>query len=146
MNSASRNMTVRLHQNSIADYIAAFRTAQDLFEKVEIASFLPPHDHPHYLEILSELVRLELARSWTLGKPIALAFYQARYPDLFANAALVYKIVVEEFRLRRQAGERPTPRNTANDMISTATIGRRFAFPVACRAIGSILFWQRPKY
>ncbi len=108
MNSLSRPFTVRLQPDSVADHASAFRTALDLFGKAELADFLPDRDHPRFFEILCELVRLELAHSWKIGKPIALEAFRSRHPELFTHPVLVYQVARTEFDLRCQAGEKPT--------------------------------------
>lgn len=107
MNSAS-NFTLRVPHDPLNDHVSAFRTALELFGSAEPADFLPPREHPKYLEILSEMVRLALAHSWKVNKPIPLEGFQASYPELFANPVLTYPIAKEEFLQRQKAGEQPT--------------------------------------
>lgn len=108
MTSALRKFTVRIQQNTTSDCVSAFRIALEQFGTADIAEFLPPPQHPKYLETLSELVRLELAHGWKLGTPTPLEGYRERYPDLFANAVLVFKLAQDEFNLRQRAGEHPS--------------------------------------
>src|ERR1022692_4712659 len=107
MNSASRSRTVRVSQDALGDYVCAFRIALDLFGAVELSEFLPPRQHPKYLEVLAELVRMDLAHGWETGKPTPLEAYQARHPELFENAVLLYRVAQHEFLLRQLAGENP---------------------------------------
>ena len=108
MDSSTRNFTVRLPSDSIYDHVSAFRTALALFRSADLREFLPPRDHPKYLEILVELLRLDLAHGWQAGNPVPLDVYQARFPDLNVKPILLYKLACEEFLLRRKAGENPS--------------------------------------
>ena len=38
-------------------------------EPADLAEFLPPRDHPQYLAILCELIRVDLEYSWQDGRP-----------------------------------------------------------------------------
>jgi serine/threonine protein kinase/Flp pilus assembly protein TadD len=105
MNSASPSFTVRNQLDPDSDQVSAFRIALQLFGVAELSEFLPPREHPRYLEILSELVRTEMAHDARLGKPASLEIYRARYPDLFADPVLVYRITRAEFHHPQEAGE-----------------------------------------
>ncbi|MFN4259642.1 MAG: protein kinase domain-containing protein [Gemmataceae bacterium] len=74
-----------------------------------MATFLPPADHPLYLAVLSELVRVDLEYSWQRGQPHPLNAYRVRFPELFQNPTLIREIAFEEYRLRLQAGEAVLP-------------------------------------
>src|SRR5207244_5625949 len=45
----------------------------------------------------------------TRGQPTPLDDYRRRFPALFANPDSAQAVAFEEYRLRRQAGERPAP-------------------------------------
>lgn len=106
MNSLSRPFTVRIPQDSLNDHLAAFQLALDLFGSAELTEFLPPRDHPRYVDILGELVRAEIGHGWQQGRPTDLETYQRRFPDLFAHPALVFQLAQEDFQQRLQAGEK----------------------------------------
>jgi eukaryotic-like serine/threonine-protein kinase len=108
MNSASRPRTVRISHDALNDHVTAYQTALDLFGQAELAEFLPSRDHARYLEILCELVRADLSHGWQTGKPTALDTYQVRYPELFANAVMLFRLAQHEFLLRQLAGENPS--------------------------------------
>lgn len=108
MNSSVRDFTVRLDSDSLRDYLTAYRTALTLFPAPSLNDFLPSATHPRFLEILSELIRLDLVHGWKAGRPTSLEEYQERFPELRTRPVLLYKIACEEFLLRRQAGENPT--------------------------------------
>src|SRR5262245_45557122 len=108
MNSSSRDFTLRVPTNYLNDYASAFQTALHLFEVAELTEFLPSPDHPRYLEILCELVRIELVHGWKIDKPTSLDTYLQRYPQINEKPAFLYRIANEEFSLRRKAGQNPT--------------------------------------
>jgi serine/threonine protein kinase/tetratricopeptide (TPR) repeat protein len=105
MNSASRSFTIRNHQDPFSDHVSAFRIALDRFGTAELSEFLPPRDHAKYLEILSELVRIELAHDSQLGKTTSMESYRDRYPDLFANPVPTCQTMPEAGDVRQQTGE-----------------------------------------
>ncbi len=75
----------------------------------EIEEFLPEPTHPLYAEILRELVRIDLEYSWKAGQPRSLEDYQAAFPGLLEDPGAVQELAYEEFRLRHQAGQAPSP-------------------------------------
>src|SRR5260370_39167322 len=105
MNSASPSFAVRNHQNPSSDHVSAFRIALDLFGTADLSEFLPPRDHPRYLEILNELVRMALTHDSQLGKTTSMETYRVRFPDLFANPALTYQTPSEAGDAHQSAGE-----------------------------------------
>ena len=92
------------------EVVDAFETARSVGEPADLAEFLPPRDHPQYLAILCELIRVDLEYGWQDGRPHRLAHYRGRFPELFEDGRYVEEIAFEEFRLRRQADEHPSPR------------------------------------
>src|SRR5262249_18373429 len=62
-----------------------------------------------HLAILCELVRVDLEYSWHDGRANRLDDYRIQFPELFRHRKWVQEIAFEEFRLRRQAGEDPSP-------------------------------------
>jgi eukaryotic-like serine/threonine-protein kinase len=93
----------------IDDFVAAFEAASARGGPADLADFLPPRDHPLYLEVLRELVRVDLELGWEHGRPSALEAYRRRFPELFQDRTSVNAIAFEEYRLRRAAGETPLP-------------------------------------
>jgi serine/threonine protein kinase/tetratricopeptide (TPR) repeat protein len=90
-------------------YVAAFEQCFRGDGDAAIEWFLPaPHDRL-FLPVLRELVRVDLEYRWTAGRPVPLETYRSRFPELFADRGSLREVVFEEFRLRRQAGEIPTP-------------------------------------
>jgi serine/threonine protein kinase/Flp pilus assembly protein TadD len=93
----------------VDDFVAAFEAASARGGPADLADFLPPRDHPLYLEVLRELVRVDLELGWEHGRPSALEAYRRRFPELFQDRTSVNAIAFEEYRLRRAAGEIPVP-------------------------------------
>jgi serine/threonine protein kinase/tetratricopeptide (TPR) repeat protein len=93
----------------IDEIVDAYEAAWALGDPADLSVFLPPSDHPEYLAILCELIRVDLEYSWQDGSPNRIDYYRARFPELFQDRRCVQEIAFEEFRLRRQAGEDPSP-------------------------------------
>jgi hypothetical protein len=93
----------------VDEIVDAYETARAKGDPADLAVFLPPRDHPEYLAILCELVRVDLEYSWQDGRPYRLDHYRGRFPELFQDRRFAQEVAFEEFRLRRQAGEDPSP-------------------------------------
>jgi serine/threonine protein kinase/tetratricopeptide (TPR) repeat protein len=90
------------------DFVRAFEDArQD--GAVDLEEFLPSPGHPLYAAALRELVRVDLEYGWENGCPHPLENYAHRFPALFQDRAAAAEIAYEEFRLRHQSGQHPTP-------------------------------------
>ncbi len=94
---------------TIEGFVEAFETAFADCEAIAVGEFLPARDSLLYLPVLRELVRVDLELSWSRGRRKRLDDYTAAYPELFQDAASVRDIAYEEYRVRRQAGECPSP-------------------------------------
>src|SRR5258708_2700106 len=94
---------------SVDEVVEAYESAQVRDGRVDLAAFVPPVDHPEYLAILCELIRVDLEYSWQDGRLNRLEHYRERFPELFRDRQWVQEVAFEEFRLRRQAGEDPSP-------------------------------------
>ena len=94
---------------SVDEVVDTYEAARARGERGDLAAFLPSPDHPEYLAILCELVRVDLEYSWQDGRPHRLDHYRGRFPELFQDRRWMQEIAFEEFRLRRQAGEDPSP-------------------------------------
>jgi eukaryotic-like serine/threonine-protein kinase len=93
----------------INELVEAYESAQARDGRAEIGEYLPSSNHPQFLAAVCELVRVDLEYSWKRGRPNRLEHYQGRFPDLFRDKGLVQEIAFEEYRLRQQAGEDPSP-------------------------------------
>jgi serine/threonine protein kinase/Tfp pilus assembly protein PilF len=98
---------------SLDHRVDAFEEARRVNPQVDLASFLPPRENPHYLATLTELIRVELDADWAWGTPRPLADYVTRFPALAGDRRSLQAVAFEEYRLRRQAGEEVTPEEYA---------------------------------
>ncbi|HEY1379419.1 MAG TPA: serine/threonine-protein kinase [Gemmataceae bacterium] len=89
-------------------YIEAFEAARAADPAADFAPFLPPPDHPLFVPVLEELVRIDLEHHWLQGDPRWLEDYLRRFPQLLEASASVRTLAFEEFRLRRRVGQSPT--------------------------------------
>jgi eukaryotic-like serine/threonine-protein kinase len=95
-------------QAELNGLVDAFESAHAERPGVELTAFLPPADHPFYLEARRELVRVDLELSWLEGRRKHLPDYAATFPDLLQDRTAVQEIAFEEYRLRMLAGESPS--------------------------------------
>src|SRR5262249_10883877 len=77
--------------------------------QADIDDFLPGPEPPLRDKVLSELIRVEQEHGWETGRPRPLAEYRRRFPEFFRDPERVQEIAFEEYRLRRQAGQDPSP-------------------------------------
>ncbi|MBL8797061.1 MAG: serine/threonine protein kinase, partial [Planctomycetia bacterium] len=91
------------------DHVDAFEQAQHETGAADLADFLPPPEHPLYLPVLRELVRVDLEYGWKRRQPRGLDDYRQRFPRLFDDPTSLRDVTFEEYRLRKQAGQAPTP-------------------------------------
>jgi serine/threonine protein kinase/tetratricopeptide (TPR) repeat protein len=97
------------HSGELDDFIRAYEAAQAGAGDAHLASFLPAPDHPLYCAVLRELVRVDLEYGWERGRPKRLTDYCSLFADLFRDSKSLEEIAFEEYRLRQQAGENPSP-------------------------------------
>jgi len=91
------------------DFIERFEAAQAERGPVDLEEFLPDAAHPLFHDVLRELVRIDLETGWERGRPARLEDYRTRFPGLFQDPPSLREIAFEEYRLRCQAGESPSP-------------------------------------
>lgn len=84
---------------------AAPESARARVGRADIAEFAPPPDHPGYLAILCELIRVDLEYGWRRGRLDPLDGYRERFPEVFRDSRLAGEIAFEASRLRRQTDE-----------------------------------------
>src|SRR5262249_59062771 len=111
----------------LEEVIEAFEATQARHGQADLAHFLPAPDHPLYLRMLGELTRIDLEYHWKRGTPRRPEDYRSRFPRLFEDHETLRGLAFEEYRLRRQAGEEPSP----------AEYQQRFGLTIG--------FWPRPK-
>ena len=90
-------------------YVEAFESAHGRDGTADLGPHLPPADHPGYLDILCELVRVDLELRRGRGDRPDLEEYRGRFPGLFADPRRAGEVAFEDYRLRRQAGEPTSP-------------------------------------
>src|SRR5262249_47182167 len=90
-------------------YVEAFESAQAAMGHADVTAFAPPEDHPEYLNVVCELVRVDLEHRWERGEAKPIEEYEREFPALFRDRERLGAIAFEEYRLRRQAGENPSP-------------------------------------
>jgi serine/threonine protein kinase/Tfp pilus assembly protein PilF len=66
----------------------------------ELVAFLPNRSDPHYLAVLTELVRADLEYHWAAGTPLRLEDYRRQFPELLADPTAVAVLRAVEHRLR----------------------------------------------
>jgi hypothetical protein len=106
--------------------IEAFEVAHRQDGCADIAAFLPDDTDPFRTLVLAEMLRIDLEYSWKRGVRKRIEEYQPLFPKLFDNSEALRAVAYEEYRLRRQAGEEPTP----------AEYEERIGMPIG--------FWPRP--
>jgi serine/threonine protein kinase/Flp pilus assembly protein TadD len=94
---------------AVDDFVEAFETAQARGDQADLAAFLPASDQPLYASALTELIRIELEYSWRRGQSRRMVDYLRRFPQLKEDRDALHQIAFEEYRLRCQAGENPSP-------------------------------------
>jgi eukaryotic-like serine/threonine-protein kinase len=90
-------------------FVRAYELAYLRDERANLTDFVPAAHHPLYLAVLRELVRVDLEYCWQRGCPKSLERYLEDYPDLNRDLDSLQEIIFEEFRLRWQAGQNPSP-------------------------------------
>ena len=86
--------------------LEAFEREDGVTGGADVAAYLPAADDPSYQRIAVELIRVDLERSWARGSKKRLASYRDITPQLFTDPGRLGEIAFEEYRLRKQAGER----------------------------------------
>jgi len=104
----------------LEDYIEAFEKAQARDANTDFVDFLPDSGHPLYAIVLQELIRSDMEFSYQRNTPRKPEDYFQRLPDISADRQTVKALAFEEYRLRRLAGEAPTPNEYQE----------RFGFPI----------------
>src|SRR5258707_1129815 len=93
----------------VDDYVESYESARARDGRASIDDHQPPEGHPRKLAILCELIRVELEFRREGGEPARLEDYRGRFPLVFDDPDLVEALAFEEYRLRLQDGEVPTP-------------------------------------
>ena len=91
------------------DFVRAYEAAWASVERADLRAFLPGPDHPLYVSVMREVVRVDLQFRWDRGQPRPLEDYRSWFPELFSDRESLHAITFEDYRLRRQLGENVTP-------------------------------------
>jgi serine/threonine protein kinase/Flp pilus assembly protein TadD len=110
-------------QHDLEEFVEAFESAWNRNGQADLASFIPSPDHPRYLEVLRELVRVDLEWCWEHGRPKDLNEYRREFPQLFEDPQAVAEIVFEHDRVRRQAEAKLAAINTTR-RVEVHPVGR----------------------
>jgi serine/threonine protein kinase/Tfp pilus assembly protein PilF len=102
-----------LEMHTLDDYVEAFESAHQAHGSADLRSFLPPSDDPLHRSVLCELIRIDLEFGWESNRPRSLEEYRRDFPGLFDDPESVQEIAFEEYRLRRRAGQAPSPQEYA---------------------------------
>jgi serine/threonine protein kinase len=95
------------HWQSIQDLVTRFEDASHDTAMAPLEKFLPPAGDPLRQISLIELIKSDLELRWRRGKGLALEVYLNRFPELKAQPSLWPQLLVEEFRIRQQIGDKP---------------------------------------
>ncbi len=95
--------------HEIETVVESYEDAQARGGRADIAEFLPDREHPQYVEIACELVRVDLEYSFERGQPKRLDDYRSVCCDLFDDRHCLEQAAFEEYRLRHRSGELVTP-------------------------------------
>jgi hypothetical protein len=93
---------------TLEEFIEAFEAAQAK-GPADIGLYLPEPRHALFGAVLGELIRIDLEYLWKRGTRRLVESYRARFPQVFADRQVLQGLAFEEYRLRRQAGESPSP-------------------------------------
>src|SRR4051794_488934 len=98
--------TIAKRANDLDSILEAFELEHETSGEADVAAFLPHADDPQYAQVAVELIRVDLERSWARGSRKPLHAYRELTPRLFADRTRLSEIAFEEYRLRKQSGER----------------------------------------
>ena len=99
--------------------VDAYEDARQRQGAAQLTDFLPPPNHPEYLAVAAELIRVDMEYSWEHGKKATVESYQTLLPDVLADPGTLASIAFEEYRLRALAGQ----------AVDSGEYRRRFAVP-----------------
>jgi hypothetical protein len=95
--------------DEIDSFVVSFEKSRAKEEHADLSAHLPEANHPVYLPVLQELVRVDLEYGWTRGGKKNVEEYISSFPEIRSNEECLNAIAFEEFRLRRLAGENLSP-------------------------------------
>ena len=87
------------------EYVVAFEAMRASHDEVRLADFLPPSNHPERSTVVVELLRVDLEYGWEQGQPPDIEQYRRWFPEVLEVPEHWERVVFEEYRLRRRAGD-----------------------------------------
>jgi serine/threonine protein kinase/tetratricopeptide (TPR) repeat protein len=107
----------------LEEFVDAFEEAQVRDGQADLASFLPPTEHPNRGDIALELIRVDLEYRWQRGETCSFDRYRRQFPELFDNPDAAGEVEFELERLRRrQIDEYPFP-EVGDDFLGFHLVG-----------------------
>jgi eukaryotic-like serine/threonine-protein kinase len=100
---------IHLESNSLDEFVYAFERDCQSGAGRALKEYLPDRSDALYFPVLRELVRIDLELGWESNRPRGLEDYRTDFPELFEDATSLQEVAFEEYRLRRRAGQSPTP-------------------------------------
>ncbi len=110
-------------RTGLNDFVEAYEAARSRGDRPDLTEFLPAPGHPLRPTVLRELVRVELEYQWEQGETASARHYLRLFPELRDDPRALRDIAFEEYRLRQQAGENPSPDDYPELFGSGATPG-----------------------
>ena len=92
-------------ESIVADFERAYASAP---ARVDIRDFVSKDDE-NYLEIATELIRVEIELRWETEHRKTLEDYRSHFPDVLQDKQSFDQIAFDEYRLRVDSGEEVTP-------------------------------------
>lgn len=89
------------------EYIDRFEAAWEAGDAVQLAAFLPPTGDPLRPVVLDELIKADLEMRWRRKEAPKLEDYVRDHAELVSPSALSSRLIFEEYRVRKQHGDRP---------------------------------------
>ena len=105
---AMRPLSIPLELESLID---AYETAQAWTGAARVDEFLPQREHPHYRDILVELLCIDLEYSWRRGTKKGLDEYRSAFPEILSDLGNLKVVAFEEYRQRCQCGTPVDPQD-----------------------------------
>lgn len=94
---------------SVRAVLEAFEAGPGDASPPDRAGYLPERTDSDYLQAARDLIRVDIEICWHRGEPKQLESYRDLLPEVFADRASLEELTAVELRLRRQAGENPSP-------------------------------------
>jgi hypothetical protein len=94
--------------DAVGVFVEAYESAL-LEGPADLQEFLPSGSDELYPAVLRELIRVDLEQSRERGRARRLEEYRTAFPALFRDRTALQELAFEEYRLRLQAGEKPSP-------------------------------------